>query len=313
MQELMQQVRRLQIRTRRQVSDVLAGAYLSVFKGSGVEFDEVRPYVPGDDVRSIDWNVTARTGVPHIKRFVEERELSMMLLVDVSASMDGGSIKSKRASAAEFGALVSFSAMANQDKVGMMLFSNREHLFIPPRKGQRHGLRIIRELLSPSFDEPIPKQDRGWWAKWARWWRQTGEKHNRQTDLKAGLEFCQQLLKRRSILFVISDCRDEGYWKALQALNQRHDVVLVQVVDPIDAALPEVGLVRVQAAESGAQQWIDSRSPDWKRFLSEAQRRFVEQVEQRSRRSGIDHIVLSTDQEAIEPLLAFMRRREKRR
>ncbi len=313
MQELMQQVRRLQIRTRRQVSDVLAGAYLSVFKGSGVEFDEVRPYVPGDDVRSIDWNVTARTGVPHIKRFVEERELSMMLLVDVSASMDSGSIKSKRSIAAEFGALVSFSAMANQDKVGLMLFSNREHLFVPPRKGQRHGLRIIRELLSPSFDQPVQKQDRSWWTKWARWWKQTGEKHNRQTDLKAGLEFCQQILKRRSILFVLSDCRDDGYWKALQALNQRHDVVLVQVVDPIDTALPEVGLVRVQAAESGAQQWIDTRSPDWQRFLLEKQRRFVEQVEQRSRRSGIDHIVVSTDQEAIEPLLAFMRRREKRR
>lgn len=313
MQELMQQVRRLQIRTRRQVSDVLAGAYLSVFKGSGVEFDEVRPYVPGDDVRSIDWNVTARTGVPHIKRFVEERELSMMLLVDVSASMDCGSVKTKRESAAEFGALVSFSAMANQDKVGVMLFSNREHLFIPPRKGQKHGLRIIRELLSPDFDKPIPTQDRSWWAKWSRWWRQRGEVHDRQTDLRAGLEFCQQILKRRSIVFVITDGRDDGYWKQLQALNQRHDVVFVQVVDPIESELSKVGLIRVQDAETGSEQWVDTRSVAWRQFQAERHENFVLQTESRSRKSGIDHIVLRTDQDAIEPLMEFMRRREKRR
>ena len=313
MQELMQQVRRLQIRTRRQVSDVLAGAYLSVFKGSGVEFDEVRPYVPGDDVRSIDWNVTARTGMPHIKRFVEERELSMMLLVDVSASMDGGSVKSKRAIAAEFGALVSFSAMANQDKVGVMLFSNRDHLFIPLRKGQQHGLRIIRELLSPSFDQPIPKQDQSWWRRWARWWNQKGELHNRQTDLKAGLEFCQQILKRRSIVFVITDCRDDGYWKQLQALNQKHDVVLVQVVDQMESQIPALGLVQVEDAESGASQWVDTRDSNWQVFQQRAYDEFVSEVTTRALRAGIDHIVVKTDKDAIEPLMAFMRRREKRR
>ncbi len=313
MQDLMQQVRRLQIRTRRQVSDVLAGAYLSVFKGSGVEFDEVRPYVPGDDVRSIDWNVTARTGVPHIKRFVEERELSMMLVVDVSASMDVGSVKAKRTSAAEFGALVAFSAMANQDKVGVMLFSNREHLFIPPRKGQKHGLRIIRELLSPNFEQDIPTADRSWWAKWARWWKQKGSVHHRQTDLKAGLEFCQQILKRRSIVFVVSDCLDQGYWQRLQALNQKHDVVLVQVVDPMDRQMPLLGLMRVQDAESGIERWIDTRDANWQTFQQATHAQFVEQVAERSRRAGIDHIELSTDQDAIEPLLAFMRRREKRR
>ena len=313
MQELMQQVRRLQIRTRRQVSDVLAGAYLSVFKGSGVEFDEVRPYVPGDDVRSIDWNVTARTGVPHIKRFVEERELSMMLLVDVSASMDGGSIKTKRAIAAEFAALVSFSAMANQDKVGMMLFSNREHLFIPPRKGQQHGLRIIRELLSPRFDQVAPKKDRTWLAKWAGWWRQSGDSHNRQTDLKAGLEFCQQILKRRSIVFVISDCRDDGFWKQLQALNQKHDVVLVQIVDQLESKIPAFGLVKVEDAESGSSQWIDTRDVGWQVFQQRSFEQFVSTVTSRALRAGIDHIVVRTDQDAIEPLMAFMRRRERRR
>ena len=313
MQELMQQVRRLQIRTRRQVSDVLAGAYLSVFKGSGVEFDEVRPYVPGDDVRSIDWNVTARTGVPHIKRFVEERELSMMLLVDVSASMDCGADKTKRAIAAEFAALISFSAMANQDKVGVMLFSNRDHLFIPPRKGQQHGLRIIRELLSPNFDQAIPKEDRSWWAKWARWWRQYGEGHNRQTDLKAGLEFCQQILKRRSIVFVISDCRDDGYWKQLQALNQKHDVVLVQTVDQLESKIPALGLVRVEDAESGASKWIDTRDSNWQVFQKRTYDAFVSTITTRAMRAGIDHIVVRTDEDAIEPLMAFMRRREKRR
>ena len=308
----MQQVRRLQIRTRRQVSDVLSGAYLSVFKGSGVEFDEVRPYVPGDDVRSIDWNVTARTGVPYIKRFVEERELSIMLLVDVSASMDTGSIRSKRATSAELGALLSFSAIANQDKVGLMLFSDKDHLFIPPRKGQKHGLRIVRELLSPQFDQPILKKDLTWFKRWSSWLFSREKKHDRQTDLQSAFEFCQQVLKRRSVIFVITDCQDQDFWSALQSLNSRHDVVLAYILDPMEAELPFDGLISVQDIESGKEQWLDAGDEEWKNFQNQTQKHFFQQLENQANRSGIDHIVLRTDQEAIDPLMEFMRRRERR-
>lgn len=312
MQEIMQQVRQLQIRTRRQVSDVLAGAYLSVFKGAGVEFDEVRPYVPGDDVRTIDWNVTARTGVPHIKRFVEERELSIVLLVDVSASMDTGSCRSKQAVAAELGALVTFSAIANQDKVGLMLFSHQNHLLIPPRKGQKHGLRIVRELLSPNTEIPQVEKCWSWWRQWAKWSRQSRTPHPRQTDLRSGLDFCQQVLKRRSIVFVVSDCRDENFWKSLQALNQRHDVVLVQVLDPIEKSLPDTGLIDVVDIESGQWMSLDAGSPQWQQFQRQEHQQWLDDVAERSARAGIDHIVLSTEKPAIEPLLSFMRRRERR-
>ena len=166
--DLLKKVRKIEIKTKKLTNNLFTGQYHSAFKGKGMVFSEVRKYVPGDDVRSIDWNVTARTGIPHIKRFVEERELSILLLVDVSASMDTGSIRSKRSTSAELGALISFSAISNQDKVGLMLFSNRDHLFIPPRKGQQHGLRIVRELLSPQFDQSIPRKD-SWLKKWASW------------------------------------------------------------------------------------------------------------------------------------------------
>ena len=313
MDDIMQQVRRLQIRTRRQVSDVLSGAYLSVFKGSGVEFDEVRPYVPGDDVRSIDWNVTARTGVPHIKRFVEERELSIMLLVDTSSSMDFGSIRqSKRRTASELSALVAFSAIANQDKVGVMLFDAQSEHFIPPRKGQKHVLRIIRDVLSEST-AVIAKIDLPWWKRWQNWlFRHQVERVSKKSHLKEGLAFCHRILPKRSIIFVVSDFLDEGYWETLGMLNSRHDVVLVSITDPAEYEIPQVGLLRVVDSETGQMLIVDSSTPQAKNLLYQKHQVQMQHLQNQARSNGMDLIELSTNQDVLEPLLAFLKIREKR-
>src|SRR5205085_3883880 len=210
--EIAQAVKRIQFITGRQVSDVMAGAYLSVFKGRGMEFDEVRPYVPGDDIRTIDWNVTARTGGPHVKRFVEEREPTVMLLVDVSASQDFGSgRRSKLEAATELSALLAMSAVENGDKVGLLLFHGGPDLYIPPRKGGKHALRVVREVLArgqaPPVREPeprrlrdLPRAVRQWFAKLQTATRTTTR---RSTSIAAALEFCRQVLPRRAVLFLI--------------------------------------------------------------------------------------------------------------
>src|SRR5204862_5665603 len=211
--EIAQAVKRIQFVTGRQVSDVMAGAYLSVFKGLGMEFDEVRPYVPGDDIRTIDWNVTARTGEPHVKRFVEERELTVMLLVDVSASQEFGSgRRSKLEASVELSALLALSAIANADKVGLLLFHGGADLYIPPRKGQKHAMRIIREVLARGMQHhqpprrdlflSIPELARRLWAKLAV---QTRAAPRGATSIAAALEFCRKVLPRRTVLFLISD------------------------------------------------------------------------------------------------------------
>src|SRR6187551_475768 len=217
--EIAQAVKRIQFITGRQVADVMAGAYLSVFKGRGMEFDEVRPYVPGDDVRSIDWNVTARTGEPHIKRFQEERELTVMLLVDVSASQDFGSgRRSKLEAAVELSALLALSAVENGDKVGLLLFHSGADLYIPPRKGGKHALRIVREVLARGENEAagpqrqpiLPAFVRKWFAKLQKATKPDGGAARRSTSISAALEFCRQVLPRRAVLFLISDFLDEG-------------------------------------------------------------------------------------------------------
>src|SRR5213075_154248 len=232
--EIAQAVKRIQFVTGRQVSDVMAGAYLSVFKGRGMEFDEVRPYVPGDDVRAIDWNVTARTGEPHIKRFVEERELTVMLLVDVSASQDFGSgRRSKLEAAVELSALLAMSAVENGDKVGMLLFHGGADLYIPPRKGGKHALRVVREVLArgegaaagPSLRGAmfeLPRTVRRWFAKLQT---RTQAEPRRSTSIAAALEFCRQILPRRAVLFLVSDFLDDGYLQVLRHANRKHDVV----------------------------------------------------------------------------------------
>src|SRR6266699_134308 len=210
--EIAQAVKRIQFVTGRQVADVMAGAYLSVFKGRGMEFDEVRPYVPGDDVRAIDWNVTARTGEPHVKRFVEERELTVMLLVDVSASQDFGSgRRSKLEAAVELSALLALSAVENGDKVGLLAFHGGADLYIPPRKGGKHALRVVREVLARGrIDDAAPSQaslfrdvPRAIRRLWGKLQQRTKQEPRRSTSIAAALEFCRQVLPRRAVLFLI--------------------------------------------------------------------------------------------------------------
>ena len=295
--DLFQKVRRIQITTSRLVTDVFAGQYHSVFKGQGVEFDEVREYQPGDDIRTIDWNVTARTGRPHIKKYVEERELTVMILVDASRSARFGSVKQlKSRLAAEVAALLAFSAIRNNDKVGLIIFTDQIEKFIPPRKGQGHVLRVIREIL---YHEP----------------RKTG------TDLSLALEYLSRVLSRRAIAFVISDfyecaalpTAEPTFKKALTLANKRHDVVGVSLNDPRERELPDCGLVRLTDAETGRQDVIDTSDS---RVRQDYARQALERTAQREkmfRSAGIDHIAVNTDVPYVEEMIKFFLARRKQR
>ncbi len=286
--EQLKTVRKIQIRTSHLVSDLFAGQYHSVFKGHGMEFAEVRQYLPGDDVRTIDWNVTARTGVPHVKRFVEERELTVMLLVDASASTQFGSVKQlKSEMAAELAAVFAFSAITNNDKVGLLVFSDQVELALRPKKGTRHVLRVIREVLS---------------------YRPRGQ----GTDIAAALEHLGHVTKRRCVTFLISDFLDERAQLALKIANRRHDIIAVVLDDPRESELPDVGLIELQDAESGARRVVDTSDPRVRRAFAEAsaERRRVRDLMLRS--VDVDAIVVRTDRPYAEALMRFFRMREKR-
>ncbi|HSR99271.1 MAG TPA: DUF58 domain-containing protein [Kofleriaceae bacterium] len=346
--EIAQAVKRIQFVTGRQVSDVMAGAYLSVFKGRGMEFDEVRPYVPGDDVRAIDWNVTARTGEPHVKRFVEERELTVMLLVDVSASQDFGSgRRSKLEAAVELSALLAMSAVENGDKVGMLLFHGGADLYIPPRKGGKHALRVVREVLARGKDEtrpgsidsgPLRSEDRNhpagrvppvgasepaprglmlelprtvrrWFARLAA---RTKAEPRRSTSIAAALEFCRQVLPRRAVLFLISDFLDEGYLQVLRHANRKHDVVAALITDPREAAMPPAGLVTLEDAETGQLRLVDTRSSGFRSELAMRARDRADVLRDQLRATGMDLVVFDASGSMVDPLLKFFRERERR-
>jgi uncharacterized protein (DUF58 family) len=319
--EIAQAVKRIQFVTGRQVSDVMAGAYLSVFKGRGMEFDEVRPYVPGDDVRAIDWNVTARTGEPHIKRFVEERELTVMLLVDVSASQDFGSgRRSKLEAAVELSALLAMSAVENGDKVGLLLFHGGADLYIPPRKGGKHALRVVREVLARGEAEPtrppersflleLPRAVRRWFAKLQA---QTQREPRRATSIAAALEFCRRVLPRRAVLFLVSDFLDEGYLQVLRHANRKHDVVAALITDPREAVMPPAGLVTLEDAESGRQRLVDTRSRAFREELARRAKEREAQLRDQLRATGMDLVVFDASGSMVDPLLRFFRERERR-
>ncbi|MFL6192926.1 MAG: DUF58 domain-containing protein [Thermoanaerobaculia bacterium] len=283
--DLMRKVRRIEIATNRMVDQGVAGDYHSVFKGLGMEFAEVRPYQPGDDVRTIDWNVTARMGETFVKKYVEERDLTVFLIVDVSGSLSFGSRAIlKRELAAEIAALLSFAALRNQDRVGAALVSDRMELFLEPRRRRTHVLRLVREIL----DRPA----------------QGG------TDLERGIDAVLATLKRRSVVFLISDFLGSPPTRALKAAAARHDLIAVEIVDPRDQEIPAVGPVVLRDAETGETAVVSGR----REALShrEQRRREREELARLTRKLGVDRLELRTDRPYINTLLAFFEQRRKR-
>jgi uncharacterized protein (DUF58 family) len=337
--EIVSQVRRIQLTTGRDVADVLAGAYHSVFKGRGMEFEEVRPYVPGDDVRTIDWNVTARVGAPYVKRYVEERELTVMLLVDVSGSQDFGSgERTKRESAALLSALIAFSAIQNSDKVGLLLFDGTAAAapsgrggeprrgrsaieYIPPRKGQKHALRVVREVLARGAESGAGAAQT-WRNRFAlplvllkrflRLRAETAAAPTRGSAIGSALEFCRKVLPRRAVLFLVSDFIDAGYLPVLRSANRRHDVVAARIIDRRERELEPAGLIALEDAESGDVRLLDTRSVRVREALSERASERDQALASSLRSSGIDVVDIDAAASVVEPLLAFFRMRERR-
>ncbi len=286
--EILQKVRRIEITTSRKVTDVFAGQYQSVFKGVGMEFDEVREYMPGDEIRSIDWNVTARMGHPYIKKFVEERELTIMLLLDVSMSCRFGTTDQVKSElAAELCSVIAFSAIQNNDKVGMLTFTDGIEKYIPPRKGIRHVLRVVREAL---YNEPAG----------------TG------TDINNVLEHLNRAATRQTITFVISDFFSPDFKKTLSITNKRHDVIAVTIIDPAEVVLPKAGIVRLHDAETGQPCLVDTSNPALSKRYEEHSRKMFDQRHRMFRSVNVDNIDIMTDQSYVEPLIRFFRMREKR-
>ena len=321
--EILRRVKEIQIRSGRQLADVLAGEYISVFKGGGVEFDEVRPYVPGDDVRSIDWNVTARVGQPYVKRYVEERQLTLMLMADISPSQDfGTSERSKRDVAAEFCALIAFSAIQNDDKVGLCLFHGDIEQFIPPRKGQKHALRVVREVLAHGQDVPESwekneNQDPSLWQRLFNIWRtERGKKRLRAADsgtnIGQAMEFLLSVSKRKSVCFLVSDFLDDDYQHTLMTANRKHDVIAVLITDPRELEMPGVGLIALKDSENSVTRLYDTSSRSFKESMSSAGKERVTSLERNLRRKGIDFIHIDASGSVVDPVVNFFRMREKR-
>jgi uncharacterized protein (DUF58 family) len=283
--ETFRKIRRIQIRTRALLESGIGGSYHAVFKGRGMEFAEVREYQPGDDARTIDWNVTARMGAPYVKKFVEERDLTLLLLVDVSGSQSFGSrFLLKRDYAAELSAVLAFSAVANHDRVGAVLFSDRIEGYVPPGRGRDHALRIVRDLLAL---EPA----------------------GRGTDLAGALRFARGVLRRRGIVAVISDFQAEGYERALGVLRRRHDVIAIRLSDPRENAVPAAGLVALRDPETGERFVVDTSDPRVRRRLSQG----AVAAEDVFKRARVDALALSTTESYERPLNAFFKKRERRR
>ncbi len=288
--ELIARVRRIEITTRKLVEEGLAGEYHSVFKGRGMEFDEVRQYIPGDDVRTIDWNVTARTGEPYVKSYVEERELTVMLAVDVSGSGDFGTRNwFKRELAIELAAVMSIAATTNNDKVGLLLFTDRVELLVPPMKGRSHVLRMLRDLLAY---EPVG----------------TG------TDIRLALDTIYVLLKRRSIVFLVSDfLADPGsYRQAMLVTNRRHDVAAFDISDPLESEIADVGIIALEDAESGRQRLVDTGDEQWRRDFSERVARLDAEKSDVLAAAGVDRVRVTTERDYITEIGAFFKNRLQR-
>lgn len=286
--ELLKQVRQIEIRTKGLVNQVFSGEYHSVFKGRGMEFSEVREYQFGDDIRNIDWNVTARFGHPYIKIFEEERELTVILMVDLSGSlMFGSANKTKQRVAAELSAILAFSALKNNDKVGLILFTNKIEKFVPPRKGRKHVLRIIREVLS-------------------------FEPEGKSTNLRGALEYMNNAIKKKSIAFLISDFIDDGYEKILRIVGRKHDLIGIVLDDKREKEIPNIGLIKLTDSETGTERWIDTSSRRVRDMMFSEHKEKEKVRNSIFIRSGLDKIEVTAGSNYITPLVQFFRRREKR-
>jgi uncharacterized protein (DUF58 family) len=287
-QEVIRQIRRLQVRARRAVENLVGGEYHSVFKGVGIAFEEVREYQPGDDIRAIDWNVTARMGHPFIKRYVEERELTVVLLVDSSGSNRFGTrLHLKREVIAEIAAVLAFSAISNNDKVALISFTDRVEKFVPPRKGARHALRLIRDIL---FFQPV----------------------DQATSIREALNYVNRLIRRRAIVFLLSDFHDRGFEQAFKRTARRHDLIAVRITDPREHEVPAVGLVELEDAESGKRLLLDTGSRAVRNAFAEAARQRRLSLDRLAKAARADLIDVSTDGDHLESLFRFFRLRERR-
>ncbi len=287
-QELARKIRYIQIYTSKAVNDVLAGEYHSVFKGRGMEFEEVREYTPGDEIRTIDWNVTARTGHPYVKRYVEERELTILFLVDLSASGSFGSReKLKNEVAAELCALLAFSAIKNNDKVGLIIFTDVIELYIPPNKGVSHVLRLIRDVLNFK-----PRRTR--------------------TDLGGALDYLGRITHRRGVVFLVSDFLAEGYEKRLRIAARRHDLIAISVEDPREISLPNADLIDLEDAETGEMITVDTSHAAVRRRWEELARRRQERLRETLQSVGVDQVNVVTGRDYVRDLVSFFRARGRR-
>ena len=286
--EIIKKIRRIEIHTKRLVNDLFSGEYHSTFKGQGMEFEEVRQYEPGDDIRLIDWNVTARTGFPYIKKFKEERELSVVLLVDASSSGRFGTRdRFKSETAAELCALLAFSAIKNNDKVGLIIFTDQIEKFVPPQKGRGHVLRLIREVL---YFKPVG----------------TG------TDIGAALEFFSKVIKRKSVVFLVSDFMSEGFEKPLQIASNKHDIIAMKITDPRETKFANVGLLELEDAETGEIFMVDTSSRQFRREFAAQAEEDIARLKKDFQRINLDFINIQTDQSYIMPLINFFKNRGKR-
>lgn len=284
--ELLKKVRRIEIKTRGLSQNIFAGEYHSAFKGRGVIFSEVREYVPGDDVRDIDWNVTSRYNKPYVKVYEEEREMTVMLLVDVSGSRRFGAVgERKMEKMAEIAATLAFSSIQNNDKVGVILFSDKIEKFIPPKKGRKHILLIIREIIN-------------------------FEPESKGTDVGNALQFLTNAIKKRTTTFLISDFIDShDYTKSLQVASRKHDLATIQVYDRRDSEMPDVGLVKMRDLETGAEAWIDTGNKNVRRMYAKAWYDRQQWISRAMTRSGVDMATVTTDEDFVKALLELFRRR----
>lgn len=287
--DLLKKVKKIELSTRHLVNEVFGGEYHSVFKGRGMEFAEVREYSPGDDIRTIDWNVTARTGSPHVKLFEEERELTVMILVDASASGAFGTrVQMKRTLAAELSAVLAFSAVKNNDKVGLIIFTDRVEKFIPPRKGRSHVLRVIREVLDH-------------------------EPENQGTSINTALEFMSRVIRKRSVTFMISDFLDKNYERSIKQASRKHDMLSFHLQDPWEIELPNLGLIQIHDGETGKTSLINTGSSSLrKNYVTKSLSRIVE-LQAFFKSNGLDYLPIRTDEPYVDALISFFRKRAARR